>query len=302
MAYKFRTRSKQNQSSTLFQTLPAELRIQIWTLSLPDIRIISLQKYCQPTPRPVRYRSRPASLIHKFTRHTASTSQTDKQEAATIYRSHTPVPNIYAVCRESRTIVQQYYTLAFRTENSRGTWIDFKKDILYLPREICGRYGRNFYVEFPQDVKQVKYLAIGDIWSASEDLNAVYTSDSLLDLEKILVGFGNLESVTFLDAQHYKPDHTADLSIIYEETHESVEKWEKDLRPHDHPTYCVGDYLWPGYYLFGTLVDDSVEWREDKERWEQVHGWRHNFITTLSARWRSSSSSLQNLLQGRQWR
>ena len=144
MAYKSRTMSKQNPKFTLFRKLPPELRNQIWVLSLPDPRIVALQKHCQPIPRSVRYSS--------------TTSQTNSgQESVTIYRSQTFVPIISAVCRESRAIVEQSYALAFRTDNSPGTWIDFQRDVLYIPHEIY-RDGSDFYENFQQDVKQVRTL------------------------------------------------------------------------------------------------------------------------------------------------
>ncbi|KAG9245261.1 hypothetical protein BJ878DRAFT_502283 [Calycina marina] len=184
------------------------------------------------------------------------------------------VPNIYAVCRESRAIVKQYYTLAFRTENSPGTWIDFKEDVLYLSREICGD-GSAFYENFQQVVKQVKNLAISGTWSSSKDLKSVYQLGSLIDITAILVGFGNLEWLALVDAQ-YKLDCTADLDIIYKESYESAEEYEKCIRPWAHPLYSVEEYLWPRWFLFGTLVDDSVEWRQDKGLREKVHAWRYN--------------------------
>ncbi|KAH8601551.1 hypothetical protein B0O99DRAFT_606892 [Bisporella sp. PMI_857] len=283
---KSKKKSTRNLSFMLFTELPPELRIQIWVFSLPKGRIVGLEQYYQWIPRPIQRSGTSASSIHEI-QHTTSTSQANDQESVVVYRSQTHVPTIYAVCRESRAVVEQFYTKAFGTENSPGTWIDFRTDALYLPRELC-EYGSGFYETFWKDIKQVKSLAISGIWSPySEDPSPLHQLDTVNDISEALAKFGNLEWLMLVDAQH-EPGQTADLGWIPGKSAEEYEKW---LRQWAHPAYCIGQYLWP-CFLFGTFIDDSDgsgRWHEELRR--KAHAWKEMFRSMLSTRWRFSRSS-----------
>ena len=281
LACKCKTASKQSSTFKFFKDLPPELRNEIWVFSLPGPRIIGLQKYRQPIIRPAQYNGTGASLIHESC-HMTSTDQTNNQESIVVYRSQARVPTIYSVCWESRTVVEQFYSKAFGTSNSPGIWIDFKKDALYLAREIYEN-GSSFYDTFRQDVHQVKSLAISGIWSPhpEEDPNPLYRLGCVIDITTVIQEFGNLEMLMLVNAQH-ELGRTAKLGMVPGESAEEYEKW---LRGWAHPAYYTerGLYSWP-WLEFGTLIDNNLDgsgrWQDNGTR-GKIHAWKKTLRSRL---------------------
>jgi hypothetical protein len=99
-------------SFPLFQALPTELRLKIWTIVLSTPRTITIA--CEKPP---------------FTR--------GRIRAAQGFKSNLPTPTLLHVCRESRAEALNIYKSHFKTSRSNDTYISARNSI---------------YVSFAQDV------------------------------------------------------------------------------------------------------------------------------------------------------
>ena len=250
---KAKTAFTPNRSFRNFQALPPEIRYEIWAWSLPDPRIICLQKSRQRIPGPLQNNSIGASLSPE-SQDTNSTSQTNNLENDMVYWSQTDSPDIYSVCRESQAVFKQFYTKMFATSNSPGIWIDLRVDSLYLAREIYERYSI-FYKTFQPDIHQVKNLIISGIWDqdSTASTNRIFEIDTIEDIGAAITGFKNLEFLMLADSQH-RWDQTV---YLYDASRKTLKEYDRFLQEHPAfcPEYCDADgwYLWPRI-VFGTLL------------------------------------------------
>lgn len=169
-----------------------------------------------------------------------------------------------SVCHESRGIAQQFYTKAFGTANIPAqTWIDFEKDVLYLAFDVCYWNNIYFYTDLREDIKKVKRLAIGGIWSPeSRNLEMGGVSHAIIH---VLREFGNLLDLFLVNGQH-GPDSTADLD--FDDYAHYLSEERRDMIGEDNYEYWTQfsssenwDHIlgWPSvpYMNFGTIVNCS---------------------------------------------
>jgi len=283
--YKVKEKFTRNPSFRRFRELPPELRNLIWVFSLPEPCIVALREYHQPIAPPALRANRLAFLTHKF-QHV--NNQANEQGSVLVYKSQSFAPAMYAACRESRFIFQQFYTQLFQTENSFGTWMDPYKDALYLPLDLC-LVGSRFYSTFWQDIADVNILAVNGIYDRFPDESRVYTLSAMSEILDILKAFGNLKWLILVEAEH-RPERTADLVRIgcasvegYEEMiRESLILDDSDSDTFRWPRFSVAVYLdlleYTGWWHTG--------WRHDILR--KVDVWKDVLKSVSPTHWRLS--------------
>jgi len=108
----------------LFSKLPVEIRLEIWRLSLPALRVVRIY-----TAKPFRFVSH-AQRLPTTTRAIVGSG---------------PVPLLLHICSESRIFGQKYYSLAFGDQtHSHPVYFDFARDVLCFvdSAAVAAFYGK----------------------------------------------------------------------------------------------------------------------------------------------------------------
>lgn len=160
-----------------FNKLPKEIRLMVWEMSLPDQRIIWIDKF--PKPLTTDYDS----------------SRKDRTLHSPKFKSD-PNPSALAVCRESRYIGLQRYRLAFGTPN---IYADFRSDIFFLescflvpfypPGPIKFENDTSLHPDLISDLQQVHRIGLSCNYSWTRDHN------HFLELKDVFSKFKALEEV-----------------------------------------------------------------------------------------------------------
>jgi hypothetical protein len=170
-----------------FPHLPSEIRHLVWKQALPGPRLIHLQHYL------TRDDQVPA----------------DEEIYNLGFRTRSTIP-LASVCRESRDIVEEIYTLAFGTEfSSARTWFDFKRDTLYLNWDqdvVSGLppWESNYEIEdLDEDIKKVTNLAVfaGRLPKRSGFQMPGGAGRFSLWIARILEQFGSIKELTLVDRE-----------------------------------------------------------------------------------------------------
>ncbi|TVY62879.1 hypothetical protein LSUE1_G008528 [Lachnellula suecica] len=199
-------------SLSLFPRFPAEIRNYVWKIAVEEYpaRIINLREYrlsIPPTsPNSITVSRKGTSQPYKVTHNTREIAG---------FKSRVPAPTVLYICHYSRATAMKAYTKAFGTaEMPAETWIDFKKDMLYLTIDFCylalervpgtlewpqyqtGRkepYGY-FRKELSQDIQKVLDLAISGLWHKGFKAPAIWRTGKAADVVILERLFCNLES------------------------------------------------------------------------------------------------------------
>lgn len=189
-----------------FRKLPAELRIQVYTMAIQP-RFVEI---VQPVGHCSRHCACP---LHARKCKPRREKNTKLRAWKNRYFSRAPIPALLHTCAESRQILMEHhgYQLAFRCHpiyrdifKDMGTWVSFKHDILYLNTTSQGYVLQSpptvasqptsqpvnptlLARSHPNDVARVKQLAVEDIL-----LRGTFSSWGYHD---VLGFFGNLEQV-----------------------------------------------------------------------------------------------------------
>lgn len=284
----------QKGSFRRFPHLPAEIRNQIWKISvqLYPARIVDLREYRLSAPgilSPTKAIAPESSTASRPNDVQDKNEEKDVEEIVG-FKSRALPPNLLYICRDSRNFTKESYTKAFGTVDVPAeTWINFKKDMLYLTWDFCRIALEGFVVhslvvhptgqtvphgcffkELKQDIKQVTDLAIGGLWNSgfvSEDLFSIRHS-----LDELPFTFGDqLERIMLVDAQH-APGLTSDLvftgdfpEFSYEAANPKYEKSFLEFRDFLFEALHssnLGDWWWGlqpyPWVEFGTLVERQL--------------------------------------------
>ncbi|KAI0123857.1 hypothetical protein BJ170DRAFT_98963 [Xylariales sp. AK1849] len=130
----------------LFPRLPTELRLRIWSCSLPDSRIVSIHCDAKPSPGP--------SAPFEARTHECS------------FTSSAVIPASLHVCRESRSEALREYQLSFGTLHQPGkVFFNDSTDVLYFGARSDFRTSRSQFSAFlesipPRQLARVRRLAV----------------------------------------------------------------------------------------------------------------------------------------------
>ncbi|KAI0118620.1 hypothetical protein GGR51DRAFT_127062 [Nemania sp. FL0031] len=173
----------------LFSQLPPELRLMIWSFTLPGPRIISLR--CEPRPATQGGSYEPEGPLHG--------------KPMLQCRSPAPVPTTLHVCGESRYEALRRYKLLFGIGGAPGTiYFDPLSDALYF-----GSRGREDLTTFmavvsPPDKAMVRHIAVNEaLISGRHWLNRPPVTPSPQQVTERLIcqvraRFRNLRRLTFV--------------------------------------------------------------------------------------------------------
>lgn len=156
-----------------FTSLPQEIRLMIWKLSLPGPRTVHIRQRPLTTPchrklkawqQRQRRKGKNVSL-HK------SDFKVDWQSPAGIYSDGATAPGIAFVCREAYAVVCDRFARVFRLQDSRESlreiWLDGGGDVLFIrhdlfhwDRDVKGLDAVMCGVQSMTDLRTVENLAI----------------------------------------------------------------------------------------------------------------------------------------------
>ncbi|KAH6670100.1 hypothetical protein B0J14DRAFT_597873, partial [Halenospora varia] len=143
------------------------------------------------------------------------------------FKSQSLVSELY-VCRESRAVVLPSYTTAFWSRSTESVWFNFQLDTLYVDWQCAGHPDVLWPVkELGDDIAKVEKLAIwhakpaqldtimlenGEGWAYRSQFPGFYSGDFELKLERFLIHFSNVKTVTLVHRQHtLESDELKDL-------------------------------------------------------------------------------------------
>jgi hypothetical protein len=175
----------------LFTQLPTELRLKIYTLSIPDARLV-----------PIRYLS-PASTPDSISHGSCS--------------SPVVIPSLLHVSREARSIALEFYSLSFRLSGPPTTFLpkiyfsSSQNDVLYFgPKEgylaSFWQFSNVLILVDPNELIKVKRLAVHEsmFLSRIEAAGGGRTTSNQVDVclknfwELVMRKFQGLESVVIV--------------------------------------------------------------------------------------------------------
>ncbi|KAI0399295.1 hypothetical protein F4802DRAFT_53312 [Xylaria palmicola] len=158
---------------TKFGQLPAELRVKIWQLAMPDGRLILVNP---PTTRQDRV---PASLEEVFTQ---------SRDAKESWESTAPIPALLHVNTEARYEASMHYSLSLGVGTAEPRiYVDFTRDTIFFGDEALRPSCSDLWVQ-AQDIEKIQRLAV-----APEGAWRVLRRNriSLNSLEKIIFVHGS---------------------------------------------------------------------------------------------------------------
>ena len=201
-----------------FRDLPKELRLQIWTHSLPGPRIVLVER-------------------HLFDVELDKGGEGEQQEAfdhsnraePTYFSAPSPngfITALLSTWEESRSLVKKQYSLIFPRSS---TWISFETDFLYL--DWGTRYFRNHYepehfnasfledwdylLEHPEFnlslAKQVKNLIL---YERDRAVRFQDTKERWL-VQDVLQIFSSVEILVFADQLHNRDEDDAGEELVW---------------------------------------------------------------------------------------
>jgi hypothetical protein len=170
-----------------FPKLPAELRQEIWTLSLPGPRDI---------------------LIHLDPQDMRTMDVSDiKEDEHTYYRAKAyagPVPAHLHINQESRAVAKIYYGLGFEDQTrGRPIYVDFKVDTICFSNyeAVYAFYGRNLTKRWKNTEQDLEYMKKEEAKIQSLIFMGQPSIDFYL-VRKVLRRFSNLDKLVFKGAGH----------------------------------------------------------------------------------------------------
>jgi hypothetical protein len=190
-------------------------------------------------------------------------------------------------------VAQKLYTKAFGTTDIPAeTWFDFQRDTLYIHFNMCRIEDSLFYKELSKDLKRVRNLALGGVW-VGPSWRDPFTGHFGIPLRFIIPTFGNLETVTLVDA-HHKANRTADLAVadegyVYNSLYNSSEGYNYVRDPNhvylagytEYVRGCLGSHcVVPSFPIFkfkifierpeGVVCEDQGRRRRRSVSWKRV--------------------------------
>lgn len=242
--------SRQDQQFHLFPCLPFDLRESIWKATFAP-RIVYLRPILIVPGYTDRIWSNKTIEDESFFDWECLNGRGPPPKLA--FNSQSTIPAL-SVCRESRNIATNVYTLAFGPTSYASTWFDYKNDTLYVDWMVVNphAYGEDAmesdasYVprDLGPDLKKVEKMAICDGLPMSWWLNGWEDEYKVI---YVLRSLSAIKTITVVDRAHDTEDCT-DLVMM-----DGISGIDEELK------------------LFGHHSDYTLELEREREALETEH-------------------------------
>ncbi|KAI1267306.1 hypothetical protein F5Y18DRAFT_379830 [Xylariaceae sp. FL1019] len=201
-----------------FSLLPAELRLEIWSMNLPETRIVTVR--CGPRPTTLQYSS--PDIGRRCDRRTGGLCMASDDQPVDCTSSSSIPANLH-VCQESRFEALKQYTPLFGVRGQPGKiYFNPLKDALYFGLRDGFAAGEAHLDAFmtmisPSDRLCVRHIAINEVFSrngGSFDQNIFIPRGGTEKLMcQMQARFRNLKQLTFV-CNDSNPIYSSDATFV----------------------------------------------------------------------------------------